>query len=170
MKTWKKVTLATVLAAGVVVAATDTDPIVKNYAQFFHTVPQHFGQTVNATFIDAGTVKVGTLVTTSTVSNGLTFAPSGRGTQAWDFPSLKGSVGGTLPIVCAVTTNIAAPGCAFGDQVLLGIDQPPVNAFIEFTPYVVDSGFVLVLACCGGITDGGVCDQPDATYTATCVR
>ncbi len=114
--------------------------------------------------IDAGNANVvGTLAV-----NSLSFTPRGRGTLIYDFPSLGGTMA-PLNTYCATSTAGTATGCAFGDSVLLGIDQVLLdNGTIN--AYVSAASTFTVIACASGIVDAGSFNMPDASYTVTCVR
>ena len=75
-----------------------------------------------------------------------------------------------LDTYCAESSAGTATGCRFGDTVMLGIDQVPVNAFGTITAYVSAADAFKVRACASGITDGGSFDMPDASYTVRCIR
>ncbi len=119
--------------------------------------------------IDAGNVNVqGVTSTGSLTVNALSFTPRGRGTLAYDFPSLGGTMA-PLNTYCATSFTGAATGCAFGDSVLLGIDQVLLqNGTIN--AYVSAADSFTVIACATGIVDAGSFNMPDASYTVTCVR
>lgn len=96
---------------------------------------------------------------------------SGKGVLVWDFQSLGGNSQGANATICAeALTAGTATGCRFGDQVLLGIDQAPVNAFGNIEAYISAADSFKVRACADGITDGGTFDMPDASYSVRCFR
>src|SRR3990167_7731486 len=96
-----------------------------------------------------------------TASNTHKLSDTKIATLVYDFPSLGGA-SAALDTVCADSTALTLAGVAFGDQLLMGIDQVPVNAFGTLVPYVSAAGAVKVRACASGITDGGSFNMPDA--------
>ena len=95
---------------------------------------------------------------------------TGKGVLVWDFQSLTNSPVGNQQ-ACAEALNAGtATGCRFGDTVMLGIDQAPVNALGNIDAYVSAADSFKVRACADGITDGGAFDMPDASYTVRCFR
>jgi len=99
-----------------------------------------------------------------TASNVHKISTSKVATLAYDFPSLGGA-SAALDTVCAESSALTLNGVVFGDQLLMGIDQVPVNEFGTINAYVSAAGAVKVRACAPGITDGGSFDMPDASYT-----
>lgn len=82
-----------------------------------------------------------------------------------------GSTGGTMSAIdtyCVESAAKTITGCAFNDQVTLGIDQALPNAFGVINAYVSAADTVKVRACGIGITDGGSFNMPDASYTICC--
>jgi len=157
--------LVVLVAAGLAWALPDAEPWESVNVQRDHKKPVRFNRQayaemgVQTTFVDAGALNVG----------GFSFNVTGRGTVVYDFPTLGGN-GSPQDTICAESNAGTATGCAFGDGVLLGIDQAPVNAFGTLNAYVSASGAFKVRACATGITDAGSFNMPDASYTATCVR
>lgn len=151
---------AAVLVVGAIAwAQSNPDPVRDHVEQFRWRYPQFFNQALNANFVDAGALMV----------NSKGFTPVGRGTLVYDFPALTGTVTG-LDTLCAESSVGTATGCAFGDGVMLGIDQVLVNSFGNVNAYVSAANAFKVRACVNGITDGGSFNMPDASYTVTCVR
>ena len=96
----------------------------------------------------------------------------GKGKLDYDFASLPGGGGALEPgaTVCAVSSSVTVTNCAYGDTLMLGIDQAPVNAFITFTTRMTGSGTAEIQACAVGISDGGSANQPDSGFTVRCFR
>jgi len=176
------------VGAGIALAAPDVDPWVNITNPWRFMRPTNFEQETRFAFLDAGTVwqntdhsttaqvdstltvGIGDAGSGSLVVNGFTFTLKGRGTLVYDFPALTGTPSGSLDTVCASSSAGTATGCAFGDSVLLGIDQVLPNYFGTITAYVSASSAFVVQACANGFTDGGAFNMPDASYTVTCVR
>lgn len=157
----KKLALAglALFVAAVAYAASDVDPWVSVNEQKDFKRPVRFRREMDAIFVDAGALAV----------NGISLTPSGRGTLVYDFPALT-SLTATLDTVCAESSAGTATGCAFGDGVLLGVDQVLPNAFGTVEAYVSAANAFKVRACATGITDAGTFNIPDASYTVTCIR
>lgn len=88
--------------------------------------------------------------------------------NGYDMPSLKGP-NVTMNSTTADTPWIACAGAGFGDTCLPGLDQIPVNSNTIEDCRVVDGGAVVARLTCTS-TDGGTCDQPDASYFCRCFR
>ena len=150
--------LAVLTIAAVALAAPDAEPWRSIYEQRRHRVPQKFEVEVQAAFIDAGSIRV----------NGVSLTPSGRGTLSYDFPSVPATGANSG---CQDSPAGTATGCAFGDGVLLGIDQVPPNPRNAQVPEAyVSAANAFVIRVCNDSNDGGPIDWPDASFTVTCIR
>lgn len=152
------VAFVAVLVAAVVMAAPNADPIHNNENQYRWIYPQFFNQAVTVSFVDAGNLKV----------NGVSLTPTGRGTLIYDFPSIPSLGAGSA---CQDSAAGTATGCAFGDAVLLGIDQTlPANRNAAPPVAYVSAANAFTVRVCNDSTDAGAIDWPDASYTVTCIR
>jgi hypothetical protein len=150
--------IAAALLAAVAFAAPDVNPWRRVYEQREHMVPQKFDQEVQAAFIDAGSIAV----------NGLAFVPTGRGTLTYDFPSIPALGAGSA---CQDSSAGTATGCAFGNGLLLGIDQTlPANRNAAVPIPYLTAANTFAVRVCNDSTDGGAIDWPDASFTVTCIR
>ncbi|MFA5943199.1 MAG: hypothetical protein WC876_01895 [Candidatus Thermoplasmatota archaeon] len=85
-------------------------------------------------------------------------------TLIYDFPAMGG--GAIASFQCTTSSAATMLGAAFGSACFVGVDQVLVPDF-TISPVVTAAGSVAVRGC-GVSIDGGLPDQPDASYTVRC--